>query len=327
MGAVFQVEDPRLDRRVALKVLRRDGDTQETLSKRFDSEARITGQLEHPSIPPVYEYGEAADGSPYLALRLLNGETLESVIERLKEGDSEAHQRYTFPERVRICIQITEALLFAHNRGILHRDVKPENIMLGASGEVWLLDWGVAGPPSEGAPSEEDVSTRITEEPTFLGTLLYAAPEQLAGTYSSATDQYSLGAVFYEFFCLHPAHRGDSRMEVLTAVVNTTPKAAERFFHSTQGRVPRELSVLFQKMLQKEPPDRFDSLGDVLRELKIVAGGDIRAICPHTLTKKLMYRAGRHFDNYGYWLMPMALLWLLYPLYALIDMLVGRLWT
>jgi eukaryotic-like serine/threonine-protein kinase len=319
MGQVFRVKDPRLARTVALKMLQ--SDLPPSLAERFENEARITGRLEHPSIPPVYEYGETEDKVPYFALKLLNGLTLEEIIKKLQEGDTEAHEKYNFSERLRICLRLCEALEFAHSENLLHRDIKPENVMLGTFGEVWLLDWGIAGPPS--APDEsEEPSERLTKEPTFMGTLEFAAPEQLAGTYSAASDQYSLGAVFYEFFTLEPAHKGKDRMELMTAVLQEVPKAAEKYSKPIQGRVSREVSNLLSTMLQKKPEDRFESLSEVKTELMIITGGDIQAVCPHTLAKKAMFRVGKALDNHNYWLMPLLMLWLLYPLYALCNWLI-----
>lgn len=321
MGQVFRVRDPRLARTVALKVLQ--SDLPASVAARFENEARLTGRLEHPSIPPVYEYGETEENVPYFALKLLNGETLEDVIKRLREQDQTTHEKYGFPERLRICIRLCEALEYAHSQGVLHRDIKPENVMLGPFGEVWLLDWGVAGPPS--AEEDPEPGERLTEEATFMGTLEFAAPEQLAGIYSSASDQYSLGAVFYELFVLEPAHRGQNRMELMTAVLQEVPKTPELFKKPIQGRVPREISNLIKKMLEKKSENRFESIGAVKEALQTIVGGDIQVVCPHTLTKKTMHRIGRLLDNHNYWLMPLLLLWLLYPLYALCDWLGSRL--
>ena len=322
MGQVYRVTDPRLARTVALKMLQ--SDLPEKLSARFENEARITGRLEHPSIPPVYEYGETDQKVPYFALKLLNGHTLEEVIQKLREGDKDTHEKYDFPERMRICIRLCEALEYAHSQGVLHRDIKPENVMLGPFGEVWLLDWGVAGPPSEPMGNEEKTD-RLTEESTFMGTMTYAAPEQLAGIYSPQSDQYSLGAVFYELFCLEAAHKGKDRIELMTSVLHETPRSPESIKKPLQGRVPREVSNLLKRMLQKKPEDRFESIAAVKEELQTIVGGDISVVCPHTLTKKTMHRIGKALDNHNYWLMPLILLWLLYPLYALSHWLSGYL--
>lgn len=309
MAVVYRALDPRLDRQVAVKVLHGSDDNPQ-FGHRFKNEARITGTLEHPSIPPVYEYGETSEAKPYFCLKLLEGDTLAQVIERLRNGALDTHQSYPFSLRLRIALRLVEALQYAHSRDLLHRDIKPENIMLGSYGEVWLVDWGLAGPPSEDTPREGE---RLTEEPTFMGTLEYAAPEQLAGVYTPATDQYSLGAVLYEFFCLKPAHPGESRYEIMTNVVQSVPPDAENFSSKEQGRVPREVSRVLRKMLAKNPAERYQGMKEVAQELATIIEGDIPAVCPHTLAKKSMHRLGRILDNHNYWLMPLLMLWLLSP--------------
>ena len=112
MGSVFRVEDPRLGRTVAVKVQRMDGPEPKVDTQRFQFEARTTGGLEHPNIPPVYEYGETEEGAPFFALKLLDGETLTSVIERLRSSDPQTHLEYDFSNRLRIAIQLCEVLNF-----------------------------------------------------------------------------------------------------------------------------------------------------------------------------------------------------------------------
>lgn len=323
MGSVYRVDDPRLARKVAIKV--HQGNDDQTTLQRFTLEAQTTGRLEHPSIPPVYEYGEADDGSPYFALKLLEGQTLAELLEKLRQGDPQAHSVYDFPARYQIAIKLCEALEYAHLEGVIHRDIKPENILLGRFGEVWLVDWGVAGPPTEENTEAQEETDRLTKEPTFMGTLEYAAPEQLAGVYNALSDQYSLGAVLYELFSLKPAHPGKTRLEFLTSVTQATPEPAEKGRMPVQGRVPREVSVLLSKMLSKKPEERFSNLQEVIVELKRMAGGDIPVLCPHTFTKKGLFRLGKLLDNHNYWLMPLLILWLLYPLYDLFSWLSARL--
>ena len=323
-GSVFRVLDPRLERDVALKVLH-DTDDKERYIERFEREAVTTGRLEHPSIPPVYEYGKDVDGLPYFVLKYLEGEDLSRVIARLRDGDKKTHEAFPFSRRVLVCIRLCEAVNYAHAAGVLHRDIKPENIMLGPFGEVWLVDWGLAvnNPESEGQTVPEG---EITQENTFLGTLSYAAPEQVTGDFSPASDQYSLGTVFYEFFSLQKAHSGETVQELLESAVSKVPRVAESVRNREQGRVPREISVVIKRMLEKKKKDRFPSIDVVLREFEIIAGGDIRPICPHTLTKKGLHRFGRFLDNHNYWFMPLALIWLLYPLYALVEFLSAQFW-
>lgn len=309
MGSVFQADDPRLERKVALKVIQEDLRARHDIQERFLREARSQARLQHPNIPPVYELGETEDGAPYFALKLIDGETLEDVIGRLKEGDEETHEEYGFMRRLQICVQLARALEYAHSQGLVHRDVKPANVMLGKYGEVWLVDWGLAAPPSE-VESDE----RLTQADSFVGTLESAAPEQLSGTTNASTEQYSLGALMYEFFSLHKAHPGKSPVEKMRAVINEVPRSAELYSHPQQGRVPREISRVIETALQKNADDRFADLAEMIEVIETIIEGDIPAVCPHTAFKKTMYIFGKFLDRHNYWFMPLFMFWLAYPL-------------
>lgn len=319
-GTVFKAEDPRIGRSVAVKVLHPDLMREPRHSARFLREAKATGTLEHPNIPPVYEFGETPSGRPYLALKLIEGQTLAELVEKLAAGDETAHAEFPIHRRLQIAISLCDALEYAHERDILHRDLKPENVMLGQHGEVWLVDWGLAAAPSE----EREEDDKLTGEHTFVGTLSSAAPEQLAGTYSKASDQYSLGVVLYHLFVLRSPHEGSNRFERMTSLLNEIPKSAESFVLPIQGRVPREISVLLARMLKKDPKERFDSVRQVKQELSLILGGDIHAICPHTFLKKSGHRLGRILDTHNLFLAPLIIVWLLYPLFHLIYLAVGR---
>lgn len=312
-GQVFKAKDPRLNREVAVKVMHREMLKEHNSTERFLREARSTGGLEHPNIPPVYEYGETDSGRPFFVLKLIEGETLLDILDRLKKGDEATHAAYPFPRRTQIALDICSALEFAHSQDLVHRDIKTENVMLGNYGEVWLVDWGLAAPPSEETEAEE----RLTEEYSFIGTLSYASPEQVAGTYSKQSDQYSLGVVLYELFSLKSPYEGNTRFEKMTSLLNTVPKKAEEHVDPVQGRVPRETSVLIARMLSKKAEDRFPSISVVKNELERILGGDINAICPHTYMKKKMHRLGRMLDNHNRWFAPLLMLWLAYPLFHL----------
>ncbi len=321
-GSVYRATDPRIGRSVAVKVLHTELMRDQRHAQRFQREVEATALLEHPNIPPVYEVGETSAGRPYMALKLLEGERLEQVIARLKKDDAETHRQFPYSRRVSIAIALCDALEYAHSRSILHRDIKPDNIMLGPHGEVWLVDWGLAAPPSE-ERSPNDIT--VTEEYSFVGTLATAAPEQLAGETSPLSDQYSLGVVLYELFALRSPYKGESKFEVMQALLNDVPKPAENYIGRLQGRVPREISVLLARMLKKKPEERFSDIREIREEFRIIQDGDIRAICPHTFMKKSGHRLGRLLDTHNIWLAPIVLLWLAYPIVHLIYLVVGKL--
>ncbi|MGE0487588.1 MAG: serine/threonine-protein kinase [Vulcanimicrobiota bacterium] len=314
MGQVHKALDPRLRRTVAVKTLLLDD---ESSKARFIREAQVTGSLEHPAVPPVYELGQHEDGTPYFALKLLEGETLEAVCQRLCDGDAATHAEYPFSRRLQICLRICEALEFAHAKNIIHRDLKPENVMLGHYGEVWLVDWGLAREPETAAGE-----ARLTQENSFVGTPAFAAPEQIAGEANFKTDQYSFGALMYYLFTLQPPHPGKTAMEALTSLLNGNIKSAESFKHPIQGRVPREICRLIHRCLAREPEERFDNLNQVGAELQALVDGDVPAVCPHTTVKKGLTKLAHIIDNHGLWLGPILLVWLAYPLKDILGLII-----
>src|SRR5262249_40645968 len=139
-----RAHDPDLDRPLAIKVLQHDPATRPELACRFLDEARITGQLQHPGIPPVHEVGRMSDGRPFFALKLIIGQTLETLLKAQRQTADE------LPHFLTIFEQVCQTLAYAHSRGVIHRDLKPGNIMVGAFGEVQVMDWGLARAKDEG---------------------------------------------------------------------------------------------------------------------------------------------------------------------------------
>lgn len=309
MGMVVKAMDVGLDREVAIKRLKPtlvDSESQQ----RFLQEARATGQLEHPNIPPVYELGQDEVGNPYFALKLVRGQSLRQLIDRLREGDSALHERYRFPHRLAIFQKVCEAVAYAHQRSILHRDIKPDNIMLGEFGEVFLMDWGLAkdqqGPPV----TDPDAGN-------FMGTVLYASPEQLSGEPAEPLhDVYSLGATLYEWLSLKPPFEQKELRQLLTAVL--TQKPTDPVFHSdpAQGRMPVEMSRLVMKAMHRDKAHRFASVQDMIEEIQSILDGEIRPICPCTAVKFSFHGVSRLIDNHPI-LVVLVMLWLLYPAYAI----------
>src|SRR5262249_17980137 len=190
MGVALRGHDPALRRTLAVKVLREDHAGRPDLERRFLEEAQLTGQLQHPGVPPVHEIGRLPDGRPFFSMKLIQGQTLADLL-RGRASPSEGLPRF-----VAIFAQVCQAVAYAHARGVIHRDLKPGNVMVGAFGEVQVMDWGLAKPLSheesaEGPPRPEESSaicTMRTEEPglstqagAVLGTPAYMAPEQARG--------------------------------------------------------------------------------------------------------------------------------------------------
>ena len=185
MATVYKAYDTRLERDVALKIIRKEAFSQEVIErilKRFEREAKALSKLTHPNIVPIIDFGDEG-GSPYLVMPLIDGGTLKKELEK---------KAYSGYEAALLLHPIARALEYAHTRGILHRDVKPSNILITDNGDPMLSDFGVA------KILEEGEGATLTGTGVGLGTPEYMAPEQWVGKATAASDQYSLGVVFYE---------------------------------------------------------------------------------------------------------------------------------
>jgi serine/threonine-protein kinase len=270
MGQVARVVDRHLEREVALKALRSKHRGNPQLVARFLREARVTGQLQHPNIPPVHELGQTLDGSPYFTMALVRGETLRQIVDRLRRGDPETHRNFSFARRIQILQMVCDATHYAHSQGFLHRDLKPDNIMVGPFGEVQVMDWGFV------RPLQADAGPALTMAGTMVGTLAYAAPEQIAGesaTLDARTDVYGLGAVLYEFCTLHPPHQGKSVKELMTSVMTGPPPRPDSYHHESQGRVPADLSETILVAMASLPEERMGSAQELKAQLQQILEG------------------------------------------------------
>lgn len=259
MGEVYRGRDTRLGRDVAIKVLPESFSTDPLRRERLDREARAISSLDHPNICALYDVG-SAEGIDYLVMQYLSGETL---AQRLARGP------LAVAETCHIGAQIADALAAAHRRGLVHRDLKPGNVMLTRDG-VRLLDFGLAkgyaaASPDSGDNSMTRVSTPLTAERTIVGTLHYMAPEQLEGRDVDArTDIFALGAVLYEMTTGRRAFEGDSSATLIAAIMTgrRTPIA------TVSPSSPPGLARVIDRCLQTNPEDRWQSAADLAFELR-----------------------------------------------------------
>ena len=296
VGAVTLAEDADIGRPVAIKRLHDRED--EGLAMRFVDEIRVLGQLDHPNIVPIHDVGRDPDGSYYLVMKRLEGQTLEVVIARLRAGDPDTCARFPLEVRIEVFSQVLRALQLAHARRIVHRDLKPSNIMVGRYGEVAVLDWGIAkrldDPVSDALdrlPAEtRSVETRVG---TLLGTPAYMSPEQARGDrLDERSDIYSLGALLYELVTLRnylPAMRDLG--EIIDGVLHHVPAPA-----AFVAPVPMELSVFIARALEKDPADRFASVEEMVESLHRIHDGTFDISCPVTLAKRIVTGVGHVID-------------------------------
>ena len=297
-GQVELVRDNDIGRFVAIKRLKHTDNPQHVL--RFAREARCLGQLEHPGIVPVHDVGRGEDGTYFLVMKHLEGESLEELINKLRAGDAKSHDEFPMPARVRICESILRVMEYAHERGIVHRDIKPGNIMVGKHGEVAIVDWGLAKRLEEGASAEDVIPPAdsfgpaedmfATQTDTLLGTPLYMSPEQAAGDTDAvgpASDAYSLAVVFYELLSLeHYLPKEGDLSSVVKGVLKHEAKLAYWVTSKHQDRVPIELAYWLQKAMSKERSGRFSSVKEMRSELQRATCGRFAVVCPTTLSRR-----------------------------------------
>ena len=280
MGEVYRARDTRLGRIVAVKILPTHLSSNPQSRERFEREAKAISSLSHPHICALYDVGHQ-DGIDFLVMEYLEGETL---ARRLKKGP-------LAPEQVlQYAIQITDALDTAHKHGVIHRDLKPGNIMLTKAGAK-LLDFGLAKVRGTEAvagmthlPTE---TTPLTAEGTILGTLQYMAPEQLEGTEADArTDIFALGAVIYEMATGRKAFEGKSQASLISAIMTAEPPPIS----TLQALTPPALDHVVRTCLAKEPDARWQTAHDVLVELRWLTEAGSQAGVPGSLAARHMGR-------------------------------------
>ena len=259
MGEVYKARDTRLDRSVAIKVLPHSFADNAQLKLRFEREARTISQLTHPNICTLYDVGNEG-GVEYLVMELLEGETL---ADRLARG------ALPMRDALRYGREIAAALDRAHRAGVVHRDLKPGNVMITKSGAK-LLDFGLAkGGTIQISPDGVTQQKSLTQEGTILGTFQYMAPEQLEGIEADArTDIFALGAVLYEMATGRRAFDGKTKTSLIAAIVGGEPKPIRDF----QPLTPPAFEHVVTKCLSKDPDHRWQSASDVASELEWIGG-------------------------------------------------------
>jgi serine/threonine-protein kinase len=275
MGEVYQARDTRLDRVVAIKVLPDGFADDPQFRERFDREARVVSQLTHPHICTLHDVGEH-DGVAFLVMECLEGETL---ADRLARAAASGRPALPLADALHIAMQVADALDHAHRAGVVHRDLKPGNIMLTRSGgrstaaiHAKLLDFGLAkaavSPPAAGVSLLPTTPPNLTAQGTFLGTLPYMAPEQLEGGDADArTDIFAFGLVVYEMVTGRKVFDGRSQASLIASILERDPAPMS----SADCAVPLALESVVRGCLAKHPDDRWQSVRDVLRQLKPIA--------------------------------------------------------
>jgi len=281
MGAVLLYHDIQIGRRVALKVMRADAAADATMRERFVREAQVQGQLEHPSIVPVYDLGVDPRGTPYFTMKRVRGVTLAEILDGLAAGRSEVAERYPRRRLLGAFASVCLAVDFAHRLGVLHRDLKPANLMLGDFGEVYVLDWGLAKVRSASdIPSDAGVSVRRapvgeTRAGIVLGTPGYMPPEQIRGETAAlgpATDVYALGAILFEILAGEPLHPADSPEEAIASTL--VGSDARPSMRARAHDVGPELDEVCARATAPDPRGRWASARELHDAVESWLGGE-----------------------------------------------------
>jgi eukaryotic-like serine/threonine-protein kinase len=292
MATIHVAVDRGLERRVALKLIRSDHQASMLAVRSFIREAQITGQLDHPNIVPVHELGVDGDGQLYFTMKLVEGRTFYELIEALRATHERIDQRgmkiataVEHEELLRLLdvfVKVLDAVAFAHSRGVIHCDLKPENVMVGDYGQVYLMDWGIAKVLPEPSSAPPPVRRRWIKDtlplatsnqplmPLIIGTPAYMSPEQARGDHrqiDTRSDIFALGAMLFEILSGCPPYQGRSAVDVLMQAEDGEASLPEHL------PLPRELRRIVATAMAREPADRYARVEDMQTDLQVFLRG------------------------------------------------------
>jgi len=279
MGEVLLAFDPLCDREVALKKIRHDLKDHAVIRERFMREAKIAAQLSHPAIIPIYMIHEH-EGILHYTMPFIAGQSLKEILKQTKKADQTGEPPpplgQSIPSLIRIFLKICQAVAYSHSKGFLHRDLKPDNILVGDFGEVLIIDWGLAEPiEGEDSPLNVEVaemSPDLTRPGKVVGTINYVAPERLLDSPSTIqTEIYSLGVMLYLLLTLELPFKRKSFADY------KENHAKERLIDASQRSlsrdIPQKLSDIARKCLEKDPTKRYQKVGDLIADLECYIEG------------------------------------------------------
>lgn len=301
MGTVYDAYDRNIRRKVAIKSLNQEVAQNKISRKYFTKEAQITGQLEHPNIIPVYEMGLNPQGLLYYVMRRVKGITLAEVLEGIRNGERKYLNNFPLGSLLAIYQKVCDAIAYAHARGVLHLDLKPENIMVGDYGEVLILDWGIARLRRRSKNVKSDMFVTLDdavnigeefENEQVIGTPAFMAPEQATGqskNVGTRTDVYALGAILYNILTLRPPASGKTTTIVLKKIVTgrvinplsynepNNRKEEDKVYlsHMPGQKIPEPIALISMKAMREHQDERYQSVSELQMDLYAYMSGRV----------------------------------------------------
>ena len=335
MGVIHQANDLRIHRAVAMKVIKTSSQFSRENVLRFVDEAQLTGQLQHPNIVPVYELGIDEFGEVFYTMKFVKGTTLDQVLRRVRDGDEEALKKYPLATLLTVFQKICDAIAYAHSMGVVHRDLKPDNVMIGEYGEVLVMDWGLAKKVASGMHDEHLGATKPTMPPPesrgfetlnglIVGTPPYISPEAARGDLDQIdprSDIYVLGGILYAMLTLRPPYAGKEFGELIEQIVSGRfthptsfsqpinplrpsdppppgPDGAECVLaHLPNRRVPEGLAAIVVKAMASNSDDRYQTVAELQGDVLAWQGGFAPKAERAGIGRQIILWAGRHKGN------------------------------
>ncbi|MCM8526590.1 MAG: serine/threonine protein kinase, partial [Lentisphaeraceae bacterium] len=277
MKDIYSVQDTTTGRRVALAVLKKE--SVDLIKENFLREARITAFLQHPNIMPVYDIGIDDENTPYFTMKLSRGESLQQIINKLRQNKPEYRKLYPLTALIQIFRKVCEAVASAHAKGVIHLDIKPDNIQISNYGEVLLCDWGLSKITNADIEAPESLSdmdsldmsevSSVTRHDEIKGTPGYMAPEQAnprKGRRDSRTDTFALGAVLYSLLTLELPFIGKTAKDITRKTVQG--KLVPPRKRNPNREIPASLEAVVLKAMSRKPVDRYSSADEIIQDIE-----------------------------------------------------------
>jgi eukaryotic-like serine/threonine-protein kinase len=306
--------DENLGRTVVMKTLQPQFQNLETYQKRFLREARVTAQIPHPCTIPVYELSRDSEGNAYFTMKKLRGRDLSDILDRIAENDAATIQKYPIPEILQVLVKCAQCLSFAHNQGVIHRDMKPANIMIGDYGEIMVLDWGLAKVSNLRDDDEVDqlirsgqqtIPGRLTGRGDVQGTPFYMSPEQAVetGNVDERSDIFNMGVILFEVLTGQSFMSGRNFCEIRKKLTDDPPRSPRTA--APERKISPQLNAICVKAIQVNPDDRYQKMALFEQDLRAALNGQPVSVCPESTMSRLLKSGNQQIIS------PIAVLWML----------------